>query len=1264
MAELKIDYPEELPVSIRRLEILDAISNHQVVVIAGATGSGKTTQLPKMCLELGRKSIAHTQPRRIAARSVAERIAQELKVELGGLVGYQVRFTDTSSKATKVKVMTDGILLNAIQNQNNLAQYDTIIIDEAHERSLNIDFLLGYLKQLLPKRPDLKVIITSATIDPESFSKHFGDAPIIEVSGRTYPIEIRYRPVHNDSESNSDPDDSSSASDYLDGIVKALDELEREPEGDTLVFLSGESEIKDAQEVIQGRITSGLLNKNTELLPLYGRLSSTEQHRVFEPSKQAGVRRRVILATNVAETSLTIPNIKYVIDAGTARISRYSPRAKVQRLPIEAISQASANQRAGRAGRTSPGVVIRLYSEEDYNSRSEFTDPEILRTNLASVILQSAVIGIDDISKFPFLQPPDPRGVKDGLGLLNELGALDPEAKGVKLSSIGKELARLPIEPRFARMLIEARTRNLVREVMIIVSGLTIQDPRERPLEKRPQADLLHARFVDPASDFITLLNLYNYLEDKQKQLSSSAFRRLCKSEFLNYLRVREWQDLMRQLQSLAKPLGLNLGPRRKDPEGIHKCLLAGLLSQIGIKQPQEKSSWQNGKAKPNRSAPEYLGAGGKKFVIFPGSALSKKPPEAIISAELVETSRLFARMNAEILPEWAEQLAGDLAKRSFSEPHWEKKLGAVVALERVTLFGLPIVVGRKMQYSRVDPMLCRELFIKHALVDGDWDSQQQFDRENKLLIQELEAQAERARKPQLAPGENEIFRFYNNRVPLDVVSTRSFEGWWKKAKQETPKLLTMTKQNLLEIDLPQLSEEELPTQWIYDGQQFNLSYRFDPGAIDDGVTVDIPVAVLAGLQQDPFEWLVPGMRQELVTELIRSLPKNIRKNVVPANDWAKKALSQLPEVPTGGLLELLARTLQQLSGVAIKPTDFELERLPSAMRMTYRVVDEKGKQLGLSDDLNSLKSELRDKGRGAVAKAVQAQSTIERSGIQAWDFDSVPEVLESEVAGNLIRGFPALVAGPLAVELRLFPTQSERERHHIWGVISLIQKAIPSPAKYISQHLSQPEKLAIVSLNYPDTERFVADLIAAMAEQEIRALNPAGLVLTKTQFELVRDKVAAQVIEKSFEIASTLVRISTAAAEAAKAISTVKSIDLLPQLTAEQEHIRQLLTPNLVSAAGLERLARLPIYLKAAAVRVQKLAESPAKDAAASQELAAALRVFTSAGGQLPLDRNAPESLRTARWLLEELRVSLFAQGLGTAMPVSLQRIEKALGR
>jgi ATP-dependent helicase HrpA len=909
-------------------------------------------------------------------------------------------------------------------------------------------------------------------------------------------------------------------------------------------------------------------------------------------------------------------------------------------------------------------VVIRLYSEEDYNARSEFTDPEILRTNLASVILQSAAIGIDDIAKFPFLQAPDPRGVRDGLGLLTELGALEQDSKQVKLTPLGRELARLPIEPRFARMLLEARTRDLVREVMVIVSGLTIQDPRERPLEKRVQADTLHARFVDQTSDFLTLLNLYNYIEDKQKELSSSAFRRLCKAEYLNYLRVREWQDLMHQLRSLAKPLGLNVKGRKKDPEGIHKCLLSGLLSQIGIKQPYEKKVWQNGKEKPNRAAAEYAGAGGKKFVIFPGSALAKKPPEAIISAELVETSRLFARMNAEILPEWAEQLAGDLAKRSFAEPHWEKKQGAVVALERVTLFGLPIVVGRKMQYSRVEPMLCRELFIRHALVEGDWDSQQQFDRDNRQLIKELEAQAERARKPELAPGENEIFRFYNNRIPLDVLSTRSFEGWWKKAKHETPNLLTMTKQNLLEVEVVELSDEDLPTQWSYDGQQFNLSYRFDPGAIDDGVTVDVPVAVLAGLQQDPFEWLVPGMRLELVTELIRSLPKNIRKNVVPANDWAKKALSELPEVPTGALLTLLAKTLQNLSGTVLSASDFDSSKLPSAMRMTYRVVDENGKQLGLSDDLSALKTQLRDKGRGAVAKAVQVESTIERTGITTWDFDSIPDLLESEVAGNLIRGFPSLVTTPKGCDLKLFPTQSERERNHIWGVIALVHAAIPTPAKYIAQHLSQQEKLSLVSLGYKDTEHFVRDLIAAMSEQEIRKLIPSGVLLHRADFEKVRDVVAAAAIEKAFEVAGVLVRIASAAAEATKAISAVKTIDLLPILSFEKDHMAQLLTANLVSSSGLDRLARLPIYLKAIAVRITKLAENPAKDVAPAAELAAALRVYTAAGGQLPLQRNASSQQQAGRWLLEEFRVSLFAQSLGTAAPVSLQRIEKVLSK
>lgn len=965
MSEAIISYPADLPVSERREEILEAIRDHQVVIIAGATGSGKTTQIPKMCLELGRTSIAHTQPRRIAARSVAERIAEEMQVELGAEVGYQVRFTDKASAETKIKVMTDGILLNAIHRHRNLEPYDTIIIDEAHERSLNIDFLLGYLKQLLPKRPDLKVIVTSATINPESFSRHFDNAPIIEVSGRTYPIEIRYRPTVREANDDSDPDEETTASDYIDGLVSALQEISSEPAGDVLVFLSGESEIRDAQEAIEGRIKSNAFGRGVEVLPLYGRLSSAEQHRVFEASKLVGLQRRIILATNVAETSLTIPHIKYVIDAGTARISRYSPRAKVQRLPIEAISKASANQRAGRAGRTSPGVVIRLYSEDDFESRADFTDPEILRTNLASVILQAAQLGLGDLLAFPFLQPPDSRGVKDGLGLLGELGAIkDAKAKQVELTGLGRNLARLPIEPRFGRMLLESKKSGLAREVMVIVAGLTIQDPRERPLAKRAQADQLHGRFADPTSDFLSLVNLWNYIEQTQRELSSSAFRRLCKAEYLNYLRVREWQDLIRQLKSIAKPLGIVPGEPQVNPDEIHKCLLAGLLSQIGLKQLSDKKAADQAKSagkadKPSRVAAEYLGSNGKKFVIFPGSTLAKKPPVAIMSSELVETSRLFARMNAEINPAWAEVLAPELVKRSYSEPHWQKLQGAVVAYERVMLFGVPIVTNRRMQYSRIDAAFCRELFIRHALVEGDWDSIQQFDRANRNLIKQLEALADRARKPQFAPDEHDIYRFYSQRVPAEVFSTRTFEGWWRKAKHETPNLLTMTREDLLPPEVQEPTEQENPKTWMMNGRELKLRYRFEPGAPDDGVTVDIPLELLREANADQFDWLVPGLRVELVAELIRGLPKNLRRNVVPAVDWAKKALATLPEYPDENLVATVAKTLRSLSGTHMTATDFHPEQLPSSMRMTYRVVDKSGRTLGLGLDLDALKQKL-----------------------------------------------------------------------------------------------------------------------------------------------------------------------------------------------------------------------------------------------------------------------------------------------------------------
>lgn len=1264
MTTLSFNYPEELPVVEKRTEILAALRANQVIVLAGATGSGKTTQLPKMCLEIGRKSIAHTQPRRIAARSVAERIAEELQVELGSLVGYQVRFTDQASKQTKIKVMTDGILLNALQRDIELRRYDTIIIDEAHERSLNIDFLLGYLKQLLPKRPDLKVIITSATIDPGSFSKHFNDAPIIEVSGRTYPIDVLYREVVSDDSRNSDVDDDLLANDYLDGVVQALVELADKPQGDTLVFLSGESEIRDAQDVIAGKIASGLLPNTTEVLPLYGRLSSAEQHRVFEVSKQAGVKRRVILATNVAETSLTIPNIKYVIDSGTARISRYSPKAKVQRLPIEAISQASANQRAGRAGRTSPGTVIRLYSKEDFDSRPEFTDPEILRTNLAAVILQAAASGLGDIRKFPFLQPPDARGVKDGVGLLKELGGITEEESGaIALTEIGKQLSQLPIEPRFARMLIASKKAGLVREVMAIVAGLTIQDPRERPLEKREAADRLHARFNDEASDFLTLLNLWNHIEDQQAKLSSSAFRRLCKTEFLNYMRIREWQDLVRQLKSVTKPLGLVQESRKKDPDGIHRAILAGLLSQIGIQQVVDKPVMKNGK--PVRQPKVYLGANNKKYFVFPGSAVAKKQPEAMMSAELVETSRLFARVNAAIDPAWAEELAGDLCKRSVTEPHWEKKLGAVIGFEKVNLFGVPIVQGRKVQYSKIDALFCRELFIRHALVYGEWDSNQVFDKANKELLQEMEADADRARAPQLAANEDDVFRFYNNRIPLDVFSTRSFEGWWKKLRTDTPDFLTMTKAELLGADTSAASLDDHPGSMVIDGQEFNLSYIFDPGNQHDGVVVEIPVTLLASVRPSGFEWLVPAMRVQLVTELIRGLPKSIRKHVVPAKDWAAKALAAMPEEPIGDITAVLAQELQRLSGVRVSEADFDKTALPTSLQVSYRILELDATEIAIGADLSKLQGDLADHVTQAVSEVIEFEGeSIEKSDLETWDFDDIPTQLESNQGKNKVSAYPALVwnSAVKQVDLKLLSSQSQQLIEHPRGVVELVVKSIPSPVKYIDSHLTQPEKLALASLGYQGVGGFVTDVIRAAANQQLEESHSEQLLTKAAEFEKLRNLVEAISIELAFDVSKVLLKISRAASEANKSISNAKAIDFLTVLASEKLHIQGLTSGNIVSATGLARLSRLEVYLKAVALRVQKLQDNPERDRISAIELRKAEDLFEAAGGKIPLPEKAPEKLVATRWLLEEFRVSLFAQNLGTQDAVSFKRIQKLL--
>ncbi|GAB2468114.1 ATP-dependent helicase HrpA [Conyzicola lurida] len=1255
-----ISFPPDLPVSQRREDIERAIRENQVVIIAGATGSGKTTQIPKMLLSMGYESIGHTQPRRIAARTISERIAEELGQEVGELVGYQVRFTDRVGAGTKIKLMTDGILLNQIHRDRDLKKYDAIIIDEAHERSLTVDFLLGYLKQLMPRRPDLKIIITSATIDPGSFSRHFDDAPIIEVSGRTFPVEVRFRPLV--AESAAEPVEAKRSStgsgtgvdkadapdvdlDPIEGINAALDELAREGTGDVLVFLSGEAEIRDAEDAIRGRNLP-----NTEVLPLYGRLSSADQHKVFQPPTQAGTRRRIVLATNVAETSLTVPGIKYVIDAGTARISRYSVRSKIQRLPIEAISQASANQRSGRSGRTSDGIAIRLYSEEDFAKRPEFTEPEILRTNLAAVILQMISLGLGDIARFPFLQPPDSRGIKDGLDLLRELGAVEGAGETPRLTQVGKQLSQLPIDPRLARMIIESKKHGTTREVMAIVAGLSIQDPRERPLEKRPQADQAHARFTDPTSDFLSLLKLWDYIKERQTELSGNQFRRMCRSEYLNYLRIREWEDVYKQLTRLAKQLGLHVGEPHTNPDGIHRSLLAGLLSQIGLKDVAKK---------------DYVGARQSRFVIFPGSALAKKQPAAIMSAELVETSRLFARVNGAIDPAWAEQIAGDLVKRSYSEPHWEKRQGAIVAYERVTLYGVPIVLKRRVQFSRIDPAYARELFIRHALVEGDlvaetlkgrdWD----FDRANRALRKELAELEERTRRRDILFDDEAIFEFYNRRIPADVASTKSFEGWWKKERQTQPGFLTMTAENLVDEPEATVDEDAFPSVWHQGDQRLALTYRFEPGATDDGVTVNVPIALLASLHPDGFDWQVPGFREDLVTALIKSLPKEIRRNVVPAGDWARKLLAAAPAATDLALAQYLAEEIRRQTYTTVDASDFDIERVPAHLRVTFAAIDERGKVTASSKTLSSLQVQLKSTVRASVAKAsVTPKSDLERGGLTTWDFDELPRVLDTTHGSGVIRAYPSLVDEGKTVAIRLQSTPEDQAKAMKAGVRRMLLLAIPAPTAYVQQHLTAAEKLSLATSPYKSTNDLFADCMAACIDEVLGD----EAIFTRAQFEAARDRVSATIVDGLFATVAQVSAILLAARAAEKLISQTSSMALLSPLSDAREQVGDLVYPGFVAATGTAQLRRLPVYLAALSHRITRLAENLGRDRAWLLEVQEATQRYISAGGDLPLPVDAPEHLRHARWMLEELRVSLFAQHLPTAEPVSLQRITKVL--
>ncbi|CAI2408885.1 ATP-dependent RNA helicase HrpA [Serratia liquefaciens] len=1221
----KVTYPENLPVSQKKQDILQAIRDHQVVIVAGETGSGKTTQLPKICLELGRGVkglIGHTQPRRLAARTVANRIADELETPLGGSVGYKVRFNDQVGENTLVKLMTDGILLAEIQQDRLLMQYDTLIIDEAHERSLNIDFILGYLRELLPKRPDLKVIITSATIDPQRFSRHFNNAPIIEVSGRTYPVEVRYRPVVDDA------DDTDR--DQLQAIFDAVDELGREGPGDILIFMSGEREIRDTADAL-----NRLNLPHTEVLPLYARLSNSEQNRVF----QSHHGRRIVLATNVAETSLTVPGIKYVIDPGTARISRYSFRTKVQRLPIEPVSQASANQRKGRCGRVSDGICIRLYSEQDFLSRPEFTDPEILRTNLASVILQMTSLGLGDIAAFPFVEAPDKRNILDGVRLLEELGAIKTAENGhYQLTPQGRQLAQLPIDPRLARMVLEAQKSGSVREVMIITAALSIQDPRERPMDKQQASDEKHRRFADKDSDFLAYVNLWDWLKEQQKEHSSSQFRRLCRNDFLNYLRVREWQDIYTQLRQVVKELGLPVNSEPSDYRSVHTALLTGLLSHIGQKDADKQ---------------EYTGARNARFSIFPGSGLFKKPPKWTMVAELVETSRLWGRIAARIEPEWIEPLAQHLVKHSYSEPHWSKSQGAVMATEKVTLFGLPIVAARQVNYSTIDPLLCRELFIRHALVEGDWQTRHAFFSANLKLRAEVEELEHKSRRRDILVDDETLFSFYDQRIPSEVISGRHFDHWWKNAAKQNADLLSFEKEMLIKDGANKVSALDYPNTWHQGNLKLRLTYQFEPGTDADGVTVHIPLPILNQVEDRGFECQIPGIRRELVIALIKSLPKPVRRNFVPAPNYAEAFLGRVTalELP---LLDALERELRRMTGVTVSRDDWQWEQVPDHLKMTFRVVGEKHKTLLEGKNLTALKLQLKDKVQETLSAV--ADDGLEQSNLHIWSFGKLPEFYEQKRGGYSMKAYPALVDEKDSVAIRLFDSEQEQQQAMWQGTRRLLLLNIPSPIKYLHEKLPNKAKLGLYFNPYGRVLDLIDDCISCGIDKLIAEYG--GPVWQEEDFARLQERVRAELNETVVGVAKQVEQILTAVFNINKRLKGRVDISLALALSDIKTQLGGLVYRGFVTNNGWKRLSDTLRYLQAIERRLEKLATDPHRDRAQMLRVEQVQQAWQQWLNKLPPKRQQDEEVKEVRWMIEELRVSLFAQQLGTPYPISDKRI------
>ncbi len=1243
-------FDEALPISAHVDEIRAALLEHQVLVVAGETGSGKTTQLPKICLLAGRRSIGHTQPRRIAARSVATRMAEELGEELGETVGFQVRFSSKRSRQTRVKVMTDGILLAEISHDRDLRRYDTIIIDEAHERSLNIDFLLGYLKQLLPRRPDLKVIITSATIDTARFATHFDEAPVVEVSGRTYPVEVRYRPVAGSAEDRD--------RDQVDAICDAVTELSSRLDGDILVFLSGEREIRDAADAI-----NALPLRFTEVVPLYARLSAAEQHRVFAPH----TGRRIVLATNVAETSLTVPGIRYVIDPGFARISRYSARTKVQRLPIEPISQASANQRAGRCGRLGPGVCIRLYSEEDFASRPEFTQPEILRTNLASVILQMADAGLGDITRFPFVEPPDSGQVRDGLRLLTELGAIDLGSAGpgksrtphgtVRLTRVGRTLARLPVDPRLGRMLVEAERQGCLREVLPIVAGIAIPDVRERPSEETAKADAAHKRFWAPldgaaeptpdGSDIAALWRLWNYLREQRRALSGNAFRRMCRAEYLNFLRVREWQDLHTQLREACTELGLHRNDVPAGLDRVHTAVLSGLLSHVGLIDLASQAKPARGR---RRGPAEYLGARGARFAINPGSSAAATNPPLVMAVELVETTRLWARTVAPIEAAWVEAVGGHLLKHSYSEPHWSARGGQCVAYERVTLLGVPIIAERPVSYARIDPVVAREVFITSALVEGQWQTRHHFWARNQAVRAEAEQLADRNRRRDLLLDDASIAAFYDARIPADVASVASFDRWWREARRRDEHLLDLTLADLVAPEA-ELHAGDYPDRWTAAGQELDVDYAFDPGSGHDGVTVTVPLAVLTRLGPAPFTWQVPGLRADVATELIRTLPKALRTRLVPAPDTARRALAWLEDHPGPAdepLWAALGRAVLALTGVQVPLEAWQPDVVPDHLRVRFRVVAEDARPV-VGRDLVALADQLAPR----VEKTLNtAASHLTHAGATSWDFGTLPRRIEEPMPG-----FPALVDRVSRVGVQVFAEEAAAVRSHRDGLRRLIVLTTVDPTRWVVSRMANATKLALATSPYSDVPSLLADARLKATGELADAVGGLWDVRDADSFERLATSVRAEAAASMQDAVTRTGEILQLAGEVRRKLSAAPA----PTREDATEQLDGLVYRGFIAATPSDAWRRLPTYVKAISRRLDASLTNPRHEAEGRLVIGELEEEYARLCARYPAGP-LPAPVAQVGWLLEELRVGLFAQAMGTAVPVSAKRVRTAM--